>query len=379
MVVVSGFGDDEMTPRGQRTQQVIKALGENWDVELIAMPSQGHRGGGGTTGRSIARRLASQGVRHTLYDRWEPWARRRLSRWRPDADAAILIVAPWSLAAIAAPQLREQGIPYVIDAGDPWTGLHADPKRSFAGRRALHGEKPIWEGASGAMLTTPQQATKMAAQYPALPIAVRPNGYESPAGVVAIDRPVPDPQILRLVHLGVIYSARLDPMPLLRRLKESGRWKTIRFDQFGADPEEMLAGAPAGVEIRNHAAIPWTEVVARTSEFDAAVVLGNEMGELLPSKAIQYLTLPIPRIAITDTERDDALADFAGEHTAWLAVAPGDADAAAMIAEHVAHPWTKADLAPPEADSWSTVAGELAGFVESCVGIVPAASHAHAS
>ena len=83
MVVVSGFGDDLMTPRGQRTQHLIKALGENWDVELIAMPSQGHRGGGGTTGRSIARRLASQGVRHTLYDRWEPWARRRLTRWHP--------------------------------------------------------------------------------------------------------------------------------------------------------------------------------------------------------------------------------------------------------------------------------------------------------
>ncbi|MBS1844707.1 MAG: hypothetical protein JST53_09850, partial [Actinobacteria bacterium] len=268
------------------------------------------------------------------------------------------------------PRLRLAGIPYVIDAGDPWTVGLAELEKTIAARRGMRAEKPIWEGASGAILTTPQQATRMQAKYPELPIIARPNGYEAPgeAGVAAA-RSEPEPKVLRLVHLGVIYAARLDIVPLLRRLKDDGPWDTIRFDQFGADPEGMLADVPAGIEVRNHAAIPWAEVVGRASEFDAAVVLGNELGELLPSKAIQYLTLPIPRIAVTDTARDDALNDFARAHVAWLAVAPGDPEAAAKVAAHVAHPWTADDLAPPRADSWSAVGAELAAFVERCVGV----------
>lgn len=373
MVIVSGFGEDAMTPRGQRTQQLIKALGGGWEVELISMPAQGHRGGGGTSGRSRARSFASWGVAQTLFDRWEPWSRKRFSGWRPAADAAVLVVAPWSPAAIAAPRLRAAGIPYVIDAGDPWAVGLDELERTIAARRSLRAEKPIWEGAAGAILTTPQQASRMRAKYPDLPILARPNGYEATDDAAAPPvRSSPDPKVLRLVHLGVIYAARLDIMPLLRRLKDSGRWETIRFDQFGADPEGMLADAPAGIEVQNHAAIPWADVVARSGEFDAALVLGNELGELLPSKAIQYLTLPIPRIAVTDTKRDDALADFAGDHTAWLAVAPDEPDAARLIADHVEHPWTAAELAPPHADSWAAVGAELAGFVEGCVG-APAA------
>ncbi|MBS1863415.1 MAG: hypothetical protein JSS68_17085 [Actinobacteria bacterium] len=361
-----------MTPRGQRTQHLIEALGVEWEVELIAMPAQGHRGGGGTSGRSLARRFASWGVQQALFDRWEPWARKRFSRWLPGADAAVLIVAPWSLAAIAAPRLRAAGIPYVIDAGDPWTVGMADLERTLAVRRGLRAEKPIWGAAAGAILTTPQQASRMEAKYPDLPIMARPNGYELPADAIApAERPASDPGVLRLVHLGVIYAARLDIMPLLVNLRDSGRWETIRFDQFGADPEGMLADAPAGIEVHNHAAIPWPEVVARTAEFDLAVVLGNELGELLPSKAIQYLTLPIPRIAVTDTERDDALTDFAGDHTAWLAVAPGDPEAARLIADHVAHAWTTAELEPPQADSWPAVATDLATFVDRCVSATP--------
>ncbi|MBS1886866.1 MAG: hypothetical protein JSU06_06725 [Actinobacteria bacterium] len=367
---MSGFGGDAMTPRGQRTQQLIKALEGDWEVELISMPAQGHRGGGGTTGRSLARQVASWTVQQTLFDRWEPWSRRRFSGWRPQADAAVLIVAPWSLAARAAPRLRTAGVPYVIDAGDPWAVGLAQRERTIAARRGLRAERPIWDGAAGAVLTTPQQAARMQAKYPGLAILARPNGFEAPAEAAApAARPAPDPAVLRLVHLGVIYAARLDPMPLLVRLRDSGRWKTIRFDQFGADPEGMLADAPAGIDVRNHTAIPWAEVVARTGEFDAAVVLGNELGELLPSKAIQYLTLPVPRIAVTDTSRDDALTDFARDHTAWLAVAPGDPDAARLIAEHVEHPWTAAELAPPPADSWATVGRELAAFVERCVAV----------
>jgi hypothetical protein len=369
LVVVSGFGDDALTPRGQRTQQEIRVLSRDWEVELIAMPARDHRGGGGATGRSIPRRLASRAVQELLFDRWEPWARQRFGRWRPEADAAVLVVAPWSPAAVASRRLRERGIPYVIDAGDPWAvGLRNRP-RTIAGRRSLRAEAPIWEGAAGAILTTPQQAQRMSSIYPELPIMFRPNGYEIPDGAPRPDAGEGEPggSRLRLAHFGVVYAARLDVVPFLTRLQQSGNWDSVRFDQFGGDPDGMLNAAPPGVEVANHAAIPWPEVMARTDEFDAVVVLGNELGELLPSKAVQYLTLPVPRIAVTDTERDDALTDFARGHSAWLAVSPTDPEAGRLVAGHVNRDWTAAELDPPPADRWPAVAEELGAFVSQCV------------
>jgi hypothetical protein len=197
----------------------------------------------------------------------------------------------------------------------------------------------------------------------------RPNGYEIPDGA---SRPDPGGRErggsrLRLAHFGVLYAARLDVVPFLTRLQQSGNWDSVRFDQFGGDPDGMLNAAPPGVEVANHAAIPWQEVMARSNEFDAVVVLGNELGELLPSKAVQYLTLQVPRIAITDTERDDALTDFAREHSGWLAVSPTDPEAGRLVAEHVDRAWTAAELDPPAADAWPAVAEELGAFVSRCV------------
>lgn len=357
-----------MTPRGQRTQALMGVLGRDWQVELVSMPARDHRGGGGSTGRSIPRRIASQVVQRALFDRWEPWARGRFGRWDPEADAALLVVAPWSPAAIASRRLRERDVPYVIDAGDPWAVGLATPGRTLAARRALRAEAPIWEGAAGAILTTSQQAERMQEKYPALPIMVRPNGYEVPEGAPPppAERRRPDRAVLRLAHLGVLYAARLDVSPFLSRLQASGVWDTVRFEQFGGDPDGMLTRVAPGVEVVNRTAVPWPEVVGRAADFDAVVVLGNELGELLPSKAIQYLTLPVPRIAVTDTERDDALAEFAREHLGWLAVSPGDPDAARLVEEHVFREWTPEELRAPAADAWPAVAAELAAFVERC-------------
>lgn len=368
MVVVSGFGEDALTPRGQRTQQLLAALGREWEIELVAMPAQEHRGGSGSTRRSLPRLAASKAVQHTLFDRWEPWARKRFSRWQPEADAAVMIVAPWSLAAVASRRLRAAGIPYVVDAGDPWAVGLAETPRTVAGRRSLRAERPIWDGAAGAVLTTRQQRDRMHARYPQLPIMVRPNGYEIPAGAgPPAQRREPDRSQLRLAHLGVVYAARLDVNPFLARLQQSGLWDSVRFDQFGGDPDGMLNAAPSGVEVRNHAAIPWPEVMARAGEFDAVVVLGNHLAELLPSKAIQYLTLPLPRIAITEPSRDDALADFARDRDAWLAVSPTDPEAARKVAELVGREWSAAELAPPPDDAWPAVGEELAEFIGGCV------------
>ena len=63
--------------------------------------------------------------------------------------------------------------------------------------------------------------------------------------------------------------------------------------------------------------IPWTEVrrLAAT-ELDLVLVVGNRDVRQLPSKAVEYLTLPIPRLALTSGQEGDAL-------TAYVETKPG--------------------------------------------------------
>ena len=97
-------------------------------------------------------------------------------------------------------------------------------------------------------------------------------------------------------------------------------------------------------------------------------MLGNRRGYLLPSKAVQYLTLPIPRLAVTGGEPDDALADYAEAHRGWMVVAAGEPEVGQRIWEHLERDWSAAELAPPPAESWASVAVQVAAFIEDCVG-----------
>jgi hypothetical protein len=98
-----------------------------------------------------------------------------------------------------------------------------------------------------------------------------------------------------------------------------------------------------------------------------ALVVGNVNPGQLPSKAVQYLTLPIPRLAITEGSPSDALAAYAGETPGWLALSPGDSLAADRVAEHLAADWSGDRLSPPADESWPGVARTIADFVQRCV------------
>jgi hypothetical protein len=307
-------------------------------------------------------------MRSIVLDRWEPWAARRLFRWRPEVDAALLVGYPWSPVTRAARALARRGVPYVVDAGDPWILTEAGPHpRSIGIWRSRRAERPIWRNAAGVVVTTPQQGERLKRLFPHLRILARPNGFV-PTPVPALKRqPERDPAALTLAHFGTLSRARVDIVPVLAELQRCGRWRAITFVQFGNDYEGMLERAPEGVRVERQASRPWPEILARAGDFDAAVVLGNRRGYLLPSKAVQYLTLPIPRIAVTNGEPDDALAVFAGAHRGWTVASAGEPDAGEQVWEHLAREWTAEDLAPPAAESWPKVATQVAAFVESCV------------
>lgn len=370
LAVVSGFAHNPMSPRGQRTQNLIAELGRRWDVELLALPAESLRRRDAPVSRKpLWRRMLGFFLHSVVLDRFELWAMRRFRRWRPDVDAALLIAYPWSPVARAARRLARAGIPYVVDAGDPWVLTEAVPlPRKISIWRARRAEPSLWEGAAGAVVTTRQQGDRLKELFPHLRILVRPNGYAAvPASALPAARPPRDRTSLRLAHFGTLSPVRVDVGPILAELQRSGRWRTISFAQFGDDYVGMLKRIPKGIRIERCAARPWAEIVAEVEEFDAAVVLGNQLGYLLPSKAVQYLTLPIPRLAVTGGERDDALADFATGHPGWLVVSAGEPRLSDRLWEHVERDWAAEELAPTPADSWPKVAAEAAAFVEQCV------------
>jgi hypothetical protein len=376
LAVVSGYGTRQLTPRGQRTQWLLKSLERSWDVELTALPGEPPAvAAAPDSGRVPWRRVAGAAVRATLLDKWEPWSRRRFGRWQPDVDAALLIAFPWSPVAHAARRLRPAGVPYVVDAGDPWvlTSPGTDT-RLLAKSRGRRAEHAIWDGAAGAVVTTNQQAETIAGFFGDLPILVRPNGYE-PAPALPAARGAegagPDPEHLRIVHYGMLSFVRVDVSRLLVALTESGRWKSISFTQFGDDHAGMLARAPASVEVEYRAPMPWNEILADAPRYDLAIVVGNWLTGQLPSKAVQYMTLPIPRLALSERTDDDALAEYVSDRPAWLALPKDDPDAGGRVWKHLDRAWTEEELAPPPGEAWPAVAERIGAFVEDCVGAEP--------
>jgi hypothetical protein len=374
LAVVSGYASRPLTPRGQRTRWLLESLERSWDVELTALPAPAPGGDGAPAGggRAPWRRAAASAVRTALLDKWEPWSLRRLGRWQPQVEAGLLIAYPWSPVAYAARRLRRAGVPYVVDAGDPWvlTSPGTDT-RLLAKSRCRRAERDIWAHAAGGVVTTRQQAEVIAGHFPTLPILVRPNGYDpAPAGLGAgaEARRERDPERLRIVHYGMLSFVRVDVTELLRRLVESGRWKSISFAQYGDDHAGMLARAPAGVEVEHLPARPWDEILREARRYDLALVVGNWLTGQLPSKAVQYMTLPIPRLALSERREDDALAEYVEGRAGWLGLARDEPDAAARVWEHLGREWTATALAPPPEEAWPQVAAQIAAFLAERVG-----------
>jgi hypothetical protein len=353
-----------MAPRGQRTQRLLERLKRDWEIELIALPPETFAETGALDRQVWWRRLAATCVSMTMLDKWEPWSFHRLRRWRPEVDAALLMAWPWSPVTYAARRLDRAGIPYAVDAGDPWVlTFPAGTTRSIAWLRARRAERSIWNRATGAVITTGLQRDALKELFPGLPILVRPNGYGPVPEGSRVGRPASrDPEHLRLVHYGALSELRVDVTDLLSALVQSRRWRSISFTQFGGDHVGMLRRAPTEVKIERHAMQPWPEVLAGASRYDLAIVVGNSLVGQLPSKAIQYMTLPIRRLALT-TGTEDALATYLRGRPGWLTIGNGDSDAARRIWEHVGRGWSAEELAPPADEAWPVVADQVAHFI----------------
>lgn len=366
LAIVSYNAGNPYTPRGERTRELRRAFESTWDVEMFSPRTTPTKTRGGARGRSsLLRRVARVLVLGAMYDPHELWSARRFLRWHPEVDAALLIGYPFSPCVHAARRLKEASVPYVVDTGDPWA-LHGYTGHSYLGHwRAVRADRALWKAAAGGIVTTSSQARALTESFPGLPILVRPNGYKSVEQPPSATRRRVDRQ-LRLVHFGMLSSIRLDVVPFLARLTASGLWDKIVFTQFGDDYAEVLNRASETVQVEHHDARPWEDVVGAALDYDLAVVVGNMTTGQLPSKAVQYLTLPIPRMALV-LNHDDALAAYTSRMPGWLVLSSDAPDQPQRVHEHITREWPAEALEPPASEAWAGVAREIIDFVEGCV------------
>jgi hypothetical protein len=289
-----------------------------------------------------------------------------LRGWKPSARGALLIGWPFSPIYLAAVRLVAAGVPYAVDVGDPWvvTANPGDWGRvwgRFRGR-ADAAETFLWENAAGGVVTTPTQARRLRSLFPDLHLLVRPNGYDlADVGVDGAEVRRANGDELRLVQFGSVYEIRLPIGPWLSKLRRAAGCKTLVFANYGYMPRpKLLQSTDPSVIVESHDPVDWPRACEIAQGFDAAVVIGNQDPAQLPSKAVQYLTLPIPRIAVTSGPGSD-LATFAAERPGFIAVDIDSAKDIALALAHLRRAWSS-ELTPPPGDSWDAVAREIAEF-----------------
>jgi glycosyl transferase family 4 len=357
-----------LSPRGQRTQHLVNALAPYGEVERLgeANVPQWLAGNNERTTSSWYRRLARTLMHRVLIDKYEIIARRSLRNWCPEVDAAVLIGFPWSPLPSAALKLARRQIPYIVDVGDPWILTNPDRESGrFVQSRAARRERKLWASAHGVVVTTQGQGEELRRLFPRLRVLVRPNGYNTVATEATFSDYIQtenNDKELRLVHYGSIHGPRVKFGNIFERLANSGKWSKITLYQYGPDWENALKSIPADIEIKHRSPISWTDVLAGAHTFDAAVVIGWRNPTQMPSKTVQYLTLPIPRIAMTSLNETDALATYVEDKPGWAIIDDGDSRAPEIIATHLAKPWRQVDLEAPKSESWEAVESVLRDF-----------------
>jgi hypothetical protein len=214
-------------------------------------------------------------------------------------------------------------------------------------------------------VTTRGQGDALRQLFPHLRVLVRPNGYNT-VDIESLppDRGQnkPDSSELRLVHYGSIHGQRVAFATIFERLVRSGNWSKITLYQYGPDWENALRSLPNDIKVEYRAPMSWSEVLGGADFFDAAIVIGWQNPAQMPSKTVQYLTLPIPRIAMSNPGEPDALVTYVEDKPGWAIVDAATNDAPAIIKAHLSRPWRATDLKAPEGESWEAVEGVLRDF-----------------
>ena len=369
-IVVSFARGNPLWPRVQRTNHLVAALEGEFKLQVQRVPGPA-ADGVSTYEATLPARVARKALRPMLVDPFEVTARSALRGWHPSGTGALLIGWPYSPISVAASHLVAAGIPYVVDSGDPWVLTEPEPSpwTQFVGRRrAEAAETFLWQHAAGGVVTTGRQANSLRALFPHLKVLVRANGYSTGAEPKVDGEPArADASELRLVQFGSVNSEKLPIGDWLSRLRAAAGFTRVRFANYGqVDRPELLRSRDPAVVVETHDPVDWGRACQIARASDAAVVVANRNPAELPSKAVQYLTLPIQRIALTASSDHGELGAFASQRPAFIAVGMDSPEDIPRLMAHLRREWSDEELRPPAADSWPLVAREVAGFAIEC-------------
>jgi hypothetical protein len=361
-------GELPISPRIQRTAHLTAALEREFEFGVARVPEHLARAADPSC-KPPPRGLARKALSPLVLDHLEIPARMVMRGWRPSGRGALLIGWPYSPIYIAALHLVAAGIPYVVDVGDPWVLTEPAPPgwpRRLSVLRAKAAETFLWRHAAAGVVTTEMQARGLQAHFPDLELLVRPNGYlasDEPGARGASPDAGSDDGELRLVHFGSINSRRVPIGEWLSALPGAAGIRRVRFANYGSvnHPELLRAEDPA-VAIEAHDAVNWARACEIARTFDAAVVVGNADPAKLPSKAIQYLTLPVPRIALTAIGNGGELAAFAAQRPGFVQAGLDSPEDVPRVIAHVRRAWSEEELRPSAGDSWDEVGREVVRF-----------------
>jgi hypothetical protein len=377
-IVVSFADGNRFSPRVQRTDRLVVALEQEFGYRVERLPGP-PRQAVGPHGATMPRRFARRALRPLVLDPFEMAARLALRGWKPSARGALLIGWPFSPVYVAASRLIAAGIPYVVDAGDPWALTEPSPaprSRLLPRRRAKAAETFLWRHAAAGVVTTGRQARDLQSLFPGLDLLVRPNGY-TPAAELAVDREElggaahdaldpPAPPVdteLRLVQFGSVNPFKLPIGGWLSRLRRVAGLTRVRFVNYGSvDRPDLLESDDPAVVVETRDPVEWAQACQIARGFDGAVVGANTNPAELPSKSIQYLTLPVPRVAVTASSDPGELGAFAARRPGFIAVDVESREDVLRLISHLRRAWSDQELSPPAADSWAAVARCVVGF-----------------
>ena len=376
-IVVSFADGNRFSPRVQRTERLVSALERGFDFRVGRVPGPPGRAPGPLK-TTLPRRVARRALRPLVLDPFEIRARVALRRWKPSARGALLIGWPFSPIYIAASQLHAAGIPYVVDVGDSWALADPAPapwSRLLPRRRARAAETFLWRHASAGVVTTERHAHGLRALFPGLDLLVRPNGYTSAdeptvgsedlgAAPEAPNRArTQNDRELRLVQFGSVNPFKLSIGEWLSKLRRSAALTRVRFANYGSvDRPDLLESEDPAVVIELHEPVEWARARQIARGFDAAVVTANRDPVQLPSRAIQYQTLPVPRVAVTASSDPGELGAFAARRPGFIAVDVESPEDVPRLISHLRRPWPEDELRPPATDSWEAVARQVVRF-----------------
>jgi hypothetical protein len=149
----------------------------------------------------------------------------------------------------------------------------------------------------------------------------------------------------------------------LARVRRTAGLPRVRFANYGSvDRPDLLQSDDPAVVVEIHEPVEWARACEIARGFDAAVVTANDHPAQLPSKSIQYLTLPVPRVGVTASSDPGELGAFAAQRPGFISVDVESQEDVSRLISHLRRPWSDDELAPPADDSWAAVARQVLGF-----------------